>query len=112
MIGSRTLVKTVSGLRPSFSRSRRITDQVFLMGRPPPSASRQHRHPEARAEEAALARRFVAQAPSGEAYEDVLERHPLELDRGNLGAGVLYFADNLRHRVGAVVGQNDNRAVG
>src|SRR5579864_7191271 len=53
-----------------------------------PSAPRRHRHPEARAEEAALARRLVAQTPSSESDEDVLERHPFELDRRDSGAGI------------------------
>src|ERR1700685_2355766 len=111
MIGSRTLVKMVSGLRPILSRSRRIIDQVFLIVQPP-SASRRHRHPEARAEEATLARWFVAQPPSGEADEDILERHPFQLDRRNLAAGVFDFANELGHRVSAVVGRNDDRTLG
>src|SRR5487761_2366205 len=111
MMGSSTLVTIVSGLRPSLSRSRRIIDHVFLIAKSP-SASGRRWHAKTRAEETALARRFIAESPAGELDEDVFERHPLELDRGNDRAGVFNVADNFRHRVSAVVHRNDNRAFG
>src|SRR5277367_2697937 len=111
MIGSSTLVKMVNGLRPSLSSSRRMIAHVFRMASLP-SASRRHRHPEARTEEAALARRLIAQSPAGKTDKDILERHPLQLDRGHRHAQVVDFADDLWHRVRTVVHRYDNRTVG
>src|SRR5579871_6667245 len=109
-MGSSTLVTIVSGLRPSLSRSRRIIDHVFLIAKSP-SASGRRWHTETRAEETALARGFVAEPPAGKLDEDVFERHSFELDRCNHRASILNFADNLRHRVRAVVHRNYNRTI-
>src|ERR1019366_7449610 len=110
MIGSKTLVNSVSGLRESRSRSRRMIAHDFFIACPPVSAPRRPRHPEGQIEEATLARRLIAQTPPGEAEEDVLQGDALELNRRDLGAGFVELADQLRHRVRTVIERDDDRA--
>src|ERR1700722_5746395 len=109
-IGIRIVDSSVSGLRESLSRSRRMMAHIFMMLSLLANTSSPLRHPGAD-EQTHLLRGLIAQRAAGQLDENILQRNAMQIDRGHLTADVIDAADQMRQRMRTIARANGQLAV-
>src|SRR5579864_5660979 len=97
-IGIRIVDSSVSGLRESFSKSRRMMAHIFMMACF--LASSPLRHPGAD-QQADFLRGLIAQRAPGQFDENVFQRNAMEIERRHLAADLVDAAYEMRQRMRA-----------